>query len=210
MDTPAPSTATPAVADPAAAVHAEIATLRTAPYGVGESQLDRAEKFTALYKRLHELPPAPSVPTAKPADDDGHAAPDPVASVPPLEVPPVPMELAGEHAYDRDALAELGPALAGAGLAKDDVTMWIKVGSDSLTEREHRTAEQCYAELDKRFGEEKADAMMADAIAMLDRLSKPTREAVHRWLDATGLANHPSFVEWLAGHGAKLRAGGKS
>jgi len=98
--------------------------------------------------------------------------------------------------------------MAGAGLAKDDVTMWIKVGSDSLTERVHRTSEDCYAELDKRFGEEKADAMVSDAIAMLDRLSKPTRAAVERWLDATGLTNHPAFIEWLAGQSAKLRAGG--
>jgi hypothetical protein len=214
-----PDTSTPGTAATPTTAAAGVPTTEQAQEKIAKirTELDTVNQGSPRHKELMQqmedqyktlYPPSPAD-VAQPADDDGHAAPDPVASVPPLEVPPVPMELAGEHAYDRDALAELGPAMAGAGLAKDDVQMWIRVGNDSLTEREHRTTEQCFEELDRRFGAEKADEMVSDAVSVLSRLTPTTRAAVERWLDATGLANHPSFIEWLSGQATKLR-GAKS
>jgi hypothetical protein len=202
---------------PALTPDEQIATARTAL--VTPDLRDRDQKLAALeagYKAKfgvgeigEPFVAATDGDTAKVPTGEAARASASATTVPPLEVPPVPLEVDDIHTYDREALAELGPAVVSAGMPMDEVQMWIKVGHGQLTQYEHRSADDCYATLDKRFGEEKADAMVADALAVLDRLTKPTRAAVERWLDETGLTNHPAFIEWLAGIGTKLR-GAKS
>jgi hypothetical protein len=199
-----PTTPTPATTPPPDAIAAARAELARKP---GDS--DTFAKVEAAYKVKYGTgeagSPPPPVDPAKPPVDPAAPVPPPT---PPLDVPPVPLELEGEHVYDRDALAELGGAVASAEIPPEEMQMWIKVGHGQLIRGEHRSTEECYATLDKRFGEEKADAMVTDALAVLGRLTKPTREAVDRWLDETGLTNHPAFIEWLAGVGTRLRAAG--
>jgi hypothetical protein len=235
----------PAAPDTEAAIRAEIATLREQPFAIGESQLDRAAKTEALYKRLYPPaePTAPRVAAAVPvsaedakasipglrAELDKHtpgsrryveleqqlegaykilhpeAAPA-EATAAPLAVPPLPMELGGRFTYDDDALAELGPAVAAAGIPLDEIRSWMEAGHGYLLTG---GATFTYDDAVTRLGES-FPGHQRDALAALSRLSPRARGAVDRWLAATGFNNSGSFIEWLSGHGKRLKAGGRA
>jgi hypothetical protein len=124
--------------------------------------------------------------------------PPPVALAAPeagfdLRIPSMPSEAAVRgFSYDRDALAELGPVVAAAGIPVDEIRMWAQAGHGLLGSGP-RTGERA------PVGEDVvSDGQLRDARAVLDRLSPSTRAAVERWLEATGLHSNPGFILWLA------------
>jgi hypothetical protein len=243
----APASPSPVVDE--AAIRAEIAALRDAPYDLNESQDDRLAKTEALWKKLYPPEPAASAPatttvaadpprladvpalraeldTVNPGSprfkelmqqmEDAYRAAYPenveqdAASAVSLEVAPISSDVTDDdgmpYQYDKTALAELHTRADDVALAvgksaaevRQDFTMWSKVAAAQLAQGTGPTMEECYRELDRRFGADAADAMVADAVALLDRLSKPSRAAFDKWADVTKMTNHAAFVEYLA------------
>ena len=189
---PAPAPA----ASPEQQIRAEIDALRTSPYGVGESDLDRAAKLETLYKRLYpepsgELPPSPSGPTDTPLQD----------AIPPERL--VLPELPAGTEWDRPAVAELYAIAGREALPRSDVAQALGVMAEVVRDPKRWTGDELRSHLIAKHGEARFKDI--DNLAGWAATFLPPK--LHRDLRQSGLLFHPRFVDELVRLGEKLHDG---
>jgi hypothetical protein len=136
---------------------------------------------------------------------DEAARPAPVSPLM-VDVPPALLERHG-LTVDHAALAEVDQALERLSIPRAEAKLWIDRALGRLEAGLRPPSKQeCEATLSERFGAEGAATIKADANVAFDHLSPATRTAVL----ATWLGTNAAFIEWLAGHGRRLRGAGRA
>jgi hypothetical protein len=104
-------------------------------------------------------------------------------------------------------VTELFDFATAQGIDQAAIRTWMTAGHDVLTQGVQLGPEAADAALAERFGN-RADAVIADARYLLQRLPAQTRAKVEAWLEETGMGDNVNLIAWAAGHGARLRQQG--